>query len=152
MILYYIENLLDYDFPHKDIYYQRDCYMADNVSFLKDLLCDKDESVIISCHLGHANYSLHDDLIHKTMGLYLKERYNDDYCCIGKVVYADSIGNYNKDKLEVHKLEAPSVNSLESSLANTELDYFYINSDNLPSLVKLRWMGYILCRPDRIIH
>lgn len=143
VIAFYLENLCDdadqpdifdhgYDFLH------RDKKMFEYTSFLIDNFCPPDQSVVISCHFGHAGYLSSNIPYHKPFGWYMKQKYGGDYVCLAQTVFRDEARAGGSGTVP---LAPSSPNSLESALSKTGMDYLYVGSDNLGWIVKKRNKG-----------
>ncbi len=115
IIRFYLDNLrnddnqpdsfhLGYDFL------LRDRKMFEHSSFLIDSICPHDQNVVVSCHLGHAEYLSSNIPYHKPFGWYMKERYDDDYVCLAQTVLKDEARAGSTGTVT---LGTPSMNSLE---------------------------------------
>ena len=116
----------------------RDRKMFEHSSFLIDSLCPHDQNVVVSCHLGHAEYLSSNIPYHKPFGWYMKEKYGDDYVCLAQTVLKDDAKTDANGTVSLH---APSPNSLEYTLSKQGMDYLFISSDHLGRIVKKRNKG-----------
>lgn len=143
IIRFYLDNLrnddnqpdsfhLGYDFL------LRDRKMFEHSSFLIDSICPHDQNVVVSCHLGHAEYLSSNIPYHKPFGWYMKERYDDDYVCLAQTVLKDEARAGSTGTVT---LGTPSMNSLEYTLSQQGMDYLFISSDHLGRIVKKRNKG-----------
>jgi hypothetical protein len=143
IIRFYLDNLrnddnqpdsfhLGYDFL------LRDRKMFEYSSFLIDSFCPHDQNVVVSCHLGHAEFLSSNIPYHKPFGWYMKEKYGDDYVCLAQTVLKDEARAGSTGTVT---LGPPSPNSLEYTLSQQGMDYLFISSDHLGRIVKKRNKG-----------
>ncbi|MDD2284490.1 MAG: erythromycin esterase family protein, partial [Paludibacter sp.] len=141
IITFYLESLMKADVTNKNSYYERDYNMFKNTSFLIDYLCKPNQTVVISCHLMHANYLTPSIPFHKSFGSYMKKNYGNDYVCIAQTVYQDTVKAFTGKELERKALTLPSSNSIEAIFSKSGIKYGYINAKELDEIVKLRMQG-----------
>lgn len=141
---FYLKEQLECDFKIYNSYYLRDHNMFKVASFLIDSIPSSESSVIIFAHWGHLNYTLNSMPIYRATGSYLKEKYKEDYSCIGLSVYLDSVKVYNrKFKIASNKLQPPPPNSLEYILNDIGHDYIYTNTSSLKGYSRFRIHGAV---------
>lgn len=141
IITFYLNSLIEAEVTNKNSYYERDWRMFKNASFLIDYLCKPNQTVIISCHLGHANYLNINIPFHKSFGYYMKKSYIDDYVCVAQTVCQDTVKAYENTELKRKELLLSSSNSLETIFSKSGIKYGYINAKELDEIVKLRLQG-----------
>ncbi len=140
-ITFYLGSLINAEVSNINSYYERDSRMFQNSSFLIDYLCKSNQTVVISCHLSHANYLDTNNPIYKSFGYYMRNFYGNDYVCVAQTVYQDTIKAYVKKELERKALPRSSSNSLEAIFSKSGIKYGYINIKELDEIVKLRIQG-----------
>lgn len=139
---FYLKRMLEFDFELKNSYFFRDHNMFKVASYLIDSMPSNDSSVVIYAHWGHLNYTFNTMPIYRSTGSYMKERYEENYSCIGLSVYQDNIRVYNrKNKLTYNKLQLPPLNSLEYILNNVGYEYAYMNTSSLKGYCRFRIIG-----------
>lgn len=141
IITFYLESLIKAEVISKNSYHERDWHMFKNASFLIGYHCKPHQTVVISCHLGHANYLNTFIPFYKSFGYYMKAKHGDDYACVAQTVYQDTVKAQVNKKLERKILPLPSSNSLEAVFSKSSVKYGYIDAKELDEIVKLRMQG-----------
>ena len=150
IISFYLRYSLSIDSLPKIRYYERDKEMAEAASFLIDSMGKPNKRALINCHLMHANYLATNIPFHKSLGFYLKARYNNDYNCIAQMVYQDTVLVSGKTQLERNQLPLPSANSLEGTFNRLGYKYCFLPTDNSDEIVKIRTQGNTLLPPQEV--
>lgn len=115
IITFYLKSLIETEIKNENSYYERDYRMFKNVSFFIDNLCKPNQTIVVDCHLGHANYmNIINIPYHKSFGYYMKKTYKDEYVCIAQTVYRDTVKALFGQELERRELLLPSQTSLEA--------------------------------------
>ncbi|RNC63802.1 erythromycin esterase family protein [Proteiniphilum sp. X52] len=140
-IAFYLNNLIEAEVTNKNSYYERDWRMFKNTSFFTDYLCKPNQTVVISCHFGHANYQNINIPFYKSFGYYMKKKYGNDYVCVAQTVYQDTVKAQVNKELERKMLPLPSSNSLEAVFSKSGVKYGYIDAKEMDEIVKLRMQG-----------
>lgn len=142
IITFYLKSLIGAEIKNEKSYYKRDCRMFKNASFFIDNLCTLNQTIVVNCHLGHANYmNIINIPYHKSFGHYMKKSYGDDYACIVQTVYQDTAKALLGKELVKRDLLMPSKNSLEAIFEKSGIKYGYIDSKELDDIVKIRLQG-----------
>lgn len=150
IISFYLRYSLSIDSLPINRYYERDKEMAEVASFLIDSIGKPNKKTLINCHLMHANYLATNIPFHKSLGFYLKARYNNDYNCIAQMVYQDTVLVSGKTQLERNQLPLPSANSLEGTCNRLGYKYCFLPTDNSDEIVKIRIQGSALLPPHEM--
>lgn len=140
MFEFYLSEMKDKYNIHNS-YYLRDHGMFKAASFFIKSMPSTNSSVIFYAHLMHLNHTLNEPPAFRSLGSYMKEKYNDDYSCIGLSVYQGNIKVFNGDKLSNNKLLLPPPNSLEYILNDMGYEYAYSDMSSLNGLARLRVVG-----------
>lgn len=141
IIRYYLGRVAKSESPASDCYYKRDKIMSENAMYFIENFSKENETVLITSHLEHANYSRTNFSPNLSMGYYLKKAYGKDYRCLGELTYEDDLKVLVMGKLQKAKLDKPSANNLESLLQDTNIPKLYVGNDALGELVKIRIQG-----------
>lgn len=142
IITFYLKSLIEAEIKNENSYYERDYRMFKNASFFIDNLCKPNQTIVVDCHLGHANYmNIINIPYHQSFGHYMKKTYGDDYSCIVQTVYQDTAKALIGKELLKRDLLMPSENSLEAIFEKSEIKYGYIDSKELDDIVKIRLQG-----------
>lgn len=142
IITFYLKSLIETEIKNENSYYERDCRMFKNVSFFIDNLCKPNQTIVVDCHLGHANYmNIINIPYHKSFGYYMKKTYKDEYVCIAQTVYRDTVKALFGQELERRELLLPSQTSLEAVFFKSGIKYGYIDAKELDDIVKIRMQG-----------
>ncbi len=142
IITFYLKSLIETEIKNENSYYERDYRMFKNVSFFIDNLCKPNQTIVVDCHLGHANYmNIINIPYHKSFGYYMKKTYKDEYVCIAQTVYRDTVKALFGQELERRELLLPSKTSLEAVFSKSCIKYGYIDAKELDDIVKIRMQG-----------
>lgn len=142
IITFYLKSLIEAEIKNENSYYERDYRMFKNASFFIDNLCKPNQTIVVDCHLGHANYmNIINIPYHKSFGHYMKKTYGDEYACIAQTVYQDTVKAFFGQELERRELLLPSQNSLEAVFSKSGIKYGYIDAKELDDIVKIRMQG-----------
>lgn len=142
IITFYLKSLIETEIKNENSYFERDYRMFKNASFFIDNLCKPNQTIVVDCHLGHANYmNIINVPYHKSFGHYMKKTYGDDYSCIVQTVYQDTAKAMFRKELVTKDLLIPSENSLEAIFEESGIKYGYIDSKELDDIVKIRLQG-----------
>jgi len=142
IITFYLKSLIETEIKNENSYYERDYRMFKNVSFFIDNLCKPNQTIVVDCHLGHANYmNIINIPYHKSFGYYMKKTYKDEYVCIAQTVYRDTVKALFGQELERRELLLPSQTSLEAVFFKSGIKYGYIDAKELDDIVKIRMQG-----------
>lgn len=142
IITFYLKSLIETEIKNENSYYERDYRMFKNVSFFIDNLCKPNQTIVVDCHLGHANYmNIINIPYHKSFGYYMKKTYKDEYVCIAQTVYRDTVKALFGQELERRELLLPSQTSLEAVFLKSGIKYGYIDAKELDDIVKIRMQG-----------
>ncbi len=152
VIRYYLNALTMAVPPARDSYYKRDKMMAENAENFIGNFAQTDETIVITSHLEHANYSRTNFLPILSMGSYLRNAYGGDYRCLGELLYEDEMKVQVRGKLQIARLEKPSDDNLEAILWNTNISKLYVGSNALGELVKIRIQGTNLLPVSELDH
>ena len=105
---------------------KRDSIMSDNLHFFSDLICSRNEKIVIYSHFLHANY-IDDNLsLIPSFGHNAKKNFNDNYYHIGLFAAQGACS-----QPELINLAPPIENSLEFSLNKIDTDYFYLSTSKM---------------------
>jgi len=115
--------------------------MFKTTSFLIDYHCKPHQTVVISCHLSHANYLTDHTPLHKSYGSYMKKEYKEEYGCVLQIVGEDTVNALTGKEFERKTLPPFSSNSLEAVFSKSGVKYGYIDAKELNEIVKLRMQG-----------
>lgn len=141
IITFYLESLIKAEVTYKNNYYERDWHMFKITSFLIDYHCKPHQTVVISCHLSHANYLTDHTPLHKSYGFYMKKEYKEEYGCVLQIVGEDTVNALTGKEFERKTLPPFSSNSLEAVFSKSGVKYGYIDAKELNEIVKLRMQG-----------
>lgn len=142
IITFYLKSLIETEIKNENSYYERDYRMFTNASFFIDNLCKPNQTIVVDCHLGHANYmNIINIPYHKSFGYYMKKTYKDEYVCIAQTVYRDTVKALFGQELERRELLLPSQTSLEAVFLKSGIKYGYIDAKELDDIVKIRMQG-----------
>ncbi len=142
IITFYLKSLIETEIKNENSYYERDYRMFKNASFFIDNLCKPNQTIVVDCHLGHANYrNIINIPYHKSFGHYMKKTYGEEYACIAQTVYQDTVKAFLGHKLERRELLLPSQTSLEAVFSKSGIKYGYIDAKELDDIVKIRMQG-----------
>ena len=142
IITFYLKSLIETEIKNENSYYERDYRMFKNASFFIDNLCKPNQTIVVDCHLGHANYmNIINIPYHKSFGYYMKKTYKDEYVCIAQTVYRDTVKALFGQELERRELLLPSQTSLEAVFLKSGIKYGYIDAKELDDIVKIRMQG-----------
>lgn len=142
IITFYLKSLIEAVIKNENSYYERDYRMFKNASFFIDNLCKPNQTIVVGCHLGHANYmNIINIPYHKSFGHYMKKTYKDEYACIAQTVYQDTVKAFFGQELERRELLLPSQTSLEAVFSKSGIKYGYIDAKELDDIVKIRTQG-----------
>lgn len=141
IITFYLESLIKAEVTYKNNYYERDWHMFKTTSFLIDYHCKPHQTVVISCHLSHANYLTDHTPLHKSYGSYMKKEYKEEYGCVLQIVGEDTVNALTGKEFERKTLPPFSSNSLEAVFSKSGVKYGYIDAKELNEIVKLRMQG-----------
>lgn len=142
IITFYLKSLIEAEIKNEDSYYERDYRMFQNASFFIANLCKPNQTIVVDCHLGHANYmNIINIPYHKSFGYYMKKTYGEEYACIAQTVYQDTVKAFLGHELERRELLLPSQTSLEAVFSKSGIKYGYIDAKELDDIVKIRTQG-----------
>jgi erythromycin esterase-like protein len=119
---------------------QRDSLMSENLHFLVNLLCDREETAVVYAHFSHVNYVDLRVVTRFSCGYYAKKMFGDDYFHIG--ITAAQGTCLTMSSLDPSVLQPPVENSIEDYLGRISADFFYApTSATHDSFSLIRHMG-----------
>lgn len=132
-----LNMLIEYTRSKRPRFYYRDQAMAETTMLLIDNFLEKEKSATLYAHLDHSDYAdnqMYFMMNYPYLGYQLKNRYKNDYTCIGMLAYQGSAflktmsGNRYAASVA---LDAAPLGSLEHQLNRIGEDSLYLAMDNL---------------------
>lgn len=120
----------------------RDSLMNCTTQYLIDHLCSHNEKVTIYSHLFHSCYLYNPLNMKPIFGSFMKEKYGDNYSCIGVIAGAGEFLSVRLPMPVAERLQAPIKNSLENLFYQTGLPYCYLPLQaELNNPIYMRYIG-----------
>jgi erythromycin esterase len=115
-------------FSSEAAYDQRDAFMAENVEWLHDQQ-GANARIVLWAHNVHIA-SLHQP---KSMGAYLRERYNDGYLRLGTSFYQGSYTVFRGGTAQAVSVPTPGADTYNSTLGHAEIPLYILDIRQTPA-------------------
>jgi erythromycin esterase len=114
-------------------YYQRDTFLADNVTWIHDYEAGSHARLLVWAHDVHvANDIFYGSPDGRNMGGELRARYGDGYVAIGTTLYQGALRSYTAAGSAIQTLPPAPRTSYNATLGRSGLPVFLLALDHLP--------------------
>lgn len=114
-------------------YYQRDTFMAENVTWIHDHEAGSNPKMIVWAHDVHvANDTFYGSQDRRNMGGELHARYKNSYLAIGTTLYRGTFRSYSYPSSTIKTISPPAHNTYNYTLGQVDLALYMLDLDNLP--------------------
>lgn len=146
-LMHYLFTLINQKEGPSHSFVNRDITMFKNTEFVMEKLLKEKETVTLYCHLGHLNYRTPlqgmIDMDYFSLGKYMKDKYKDDYSCVGLLAETGSYLSISRSYFKIAELRPSPTNSLEYLINNLNMDKCYLSMEKLANsdMIKTRHIG-----------
>jgi erythromycin esterase len=114
-------------------YYQRDTFLAENVTWIHDHAAGKQPKMIVWAHDVHiANDTSYGSQDGRNMGGELRARFQHAYLAIGTTLYAGAFRSYAYPNSTIQTLQPPAPDTYNYTLGMVGLPLYMLDLDTLP--------------------
>lgn len=134
-IIVQFTTYLNYDTQNEALtrYYQRDTFMAENVTWIHDHTAGSNPKIIVWAHDGHiANDTFYNSQDGRNMGGELRTRYKDSYLSIGTTLYQGAFRVYHYPETSTQQIPTPNLDTYNYDLGQANLPLYMLNLRKVP--------------------